>query len=75
MIPLVILGLAAILSTLALNMVAGWDLKAAAACPGSESFCSGAWWTAVSDYLPVWVFMGQLLVTVSLASERAIIRI
>ena len=75
MIPLVIFGLAAILSTLALNMVAGWDLKAAEACPGSEAFCNGVWWAAVSDYLPVWLFLGQLLVTVTLASERAIIRI
>ena len=74
MIPMVIFGLAAILSTLALNMIAGWDLKAAGACPGSETFCSGVWWTAVSDYLPVWLFLGQLLVTVSLASERAIVR-
>ena len=45
MIPLAILGLAAILSTLALNMVAGWDLKAAEACPGTEDFCNGVWWT------------------------------
>ena len=74
MIPMVIFGLAAILSTLALNMIAGWDLKAAGACPGTEQFCSGVWWTAVSDYLPVWLFLGQLLVTVSLASERAIVR-
>ena len=74
MIPMVILGLAAILSTLALNMIAGWDLKAAEACPGSETFCNGVWWTAVSDYLPVWMFLGQLLVTVSLMSDRAIIR-
>lgn len=75
MTPMVIFGLAAILSTLALNMIAGWDLKAAEACPGSETFCNGVWWTAVSDYLPVWMFLGQLLVVVSLGSERAIVRI
>ena len=75
MIPLTVFGLAAILTTVALNLVAGWDLKAAEACPGTEGFCNGVWWTAVSDYLPVWLFLGQLLATVSLASERAIIRI
>ena len=75
MIPLVILGLSAILSTLALNLLAGWDLKAAEACPGTESFCNGAWWTLVSDYLPVWVFFGLTVITLALASPRAIVRI
>ena len=75
MIVLVILGVAAVLSTLTLNMLAGWDLKAAEACPGTEIFCDGVWWTAASDHLPVSLFMGLLLITVSLASPRAIIRI
>ena len=72
---LVIMGLASILSTLTLNMLAGWDLKAAAACPGSETFCNGVWWAAVSDHLPVTLFLGLLLVTITLASPRAIVRI
>lgn len=75
MTPMVILSLAAILSTLALNMITGWDLKAAEACPGTEQFCSGVWWTAVSDHLPVSLFLGLLLVTFALASPRAFIRI
>ena len=75
MTPMVILGLAAILSTLALNMIAGWDLRAAAACPGSEAFCNGVWWTAVSDHLPGWLFVGLLLVTITLASPRALFKI
>ena len=75
MIPMVIISLAAIISTLTLNMIAGWDLKAAETCPGSEIFCNGVWWTAVSDHLPVSLFLGLLLVTITLASPRAVFRI
>ena len=75
MIPVVILSLAAILSTLALNLLVGWDLKAAEACPGSEGFCNGGWWTLVSDHLPVYMFFGMMLVTLALAAPRALVRI
>ena len=75
MIPLAILGLSAILATVALNMVAGWDLKAAEACPGPADFCNGVWWTLVSDYLPVYLFFGLMLVTLALSSSRAIVRV
>lgn len=72
---LVVLSLAAVLTTLTANLVFGWKIEDAAACPGTTEFCNGAWWTAVTGYLPAWLLVGQFLVTGALASTRAIIRI
>ena len=72
LVSLTVLGIGSLLVTLAFNLVLGWDLNAI--CPGSDTFCSGLWWTSVAKYLPVWLFMSQLVVTLVFASPFALAR-
>ena len=69
---LTVLGLGAVLVTFALNIVNGWSLSDV--CIGTEAFCAGAVWTAVAQYLPIWLFFGQVLVVMVLASPFAFAR-
>ena len=70
---LTVMGLGAILVTLNLTLIQTWDLGAM--CSGSEALCSGVWWTAAIDYLPMWLFVGQLMVVIALSSPFAIVRV
>ena len=70
---LIILGIGSILATLSLNLAVGWDLNAG--CPGTPAFCAGPWWTLTVQYLPLWLFLGNILVVLALACERAWIRL
>ena len=74
MAALTVIGLASLLVTLSLNMIAGWDLDTAGACPGTPEFCSGSYWQAAVEYLPVWLFLGQILVVIAMASPVALVR-
>ena len=73
LITLTVLGIGALLVTLAFNLITGWELDAV--CPGSAAFCAGPWWTAVAQYLPVWLFLGQLAVVGVFASPYAMARV
>ena len=66
------LGVAMVLVTFTLNQLGGWNLDAA--CPGTPSFCNGIYWKAVVEYLPTWLFIGQILVVLALSSPYALLR-
>ena len=66
-----ILGVGSLMVTLSLNLLAGWTLDTM--CPGSESFCGGVYWTAVVKYLPTWLYIGQIMVVLALASPVALV--
>lgn len=70
---LTVLGLGAILVGLNLTLIQSWDVGAM--CAGSSTLCSGVWWTAAVDYLPLWLFLGQIVVVISLASPVAVVRV
>lgn len=65
-----VLGVGSLMITLTLNMILGWSM--AAVCPGSDSLCNGIYWQTAVKYLPAWLFIGQLLVVLSLASPFTI---
>ena len=75
LVTLTVFGLASVIVTASLTLISGWDLGAEGACPGSSSFCASVWWTAAVDYLPIWLFMGQVLVVIAMAGPAALIRI
>ena len=45
-----------------------------ASCPGSDAFCDGVYWTTAVEYLPVGLYIGQILVVFALASPYALVR-
>lgn len=65
-------GVCSLLVTLTINMLTGWDLDAM--CPGTDEFCGGIYWQTVADYLGGWLFIGQLVVVLALASPFALVR-
>ena len=67
-----VLAIGSLLVTLSLNMIAGWSLDAS--CPGSEAFCDGVYWRTVVKYLPAWLYIGQIMVVIALASPYALVR-
>ena len=69
-----VLGVGSLMVTLSLNALSGWDLGTDY-CPGTETFCNGVYWQVAVDYLPAWLYIGQILVVLVLASPRAIVRI
>ena len=68
-----VLGVGALMVTVTLNLIGGWSLDAS--CPGDTAFCNGIWWTTVVEYLPTWLYVGQILVVIALASPWALIRV
>jgi len=66
------LALGSLLVTLSLNLIVGWNLDAA--CPGSETFCDGIYWQTAEKYVPIALFMAQLLVVFALSSPVALLR-
>ena len=74
MVALLIIGIASVIGSVSLNMVLGWDLSAAAACPGEPAFCDGLHWRTVANYLPAWLVIGQIVVVFGLASPVAAVR-
>ena len=68
-----VLGVGAVLVTLSVSIAIGWDVNAI--CPGTATFCKTVWWRTVVDYLPAWLFLGQILVALTLGSPWAIIRL
>lgn len=44
-------------------------------CPGSLPWCRGAWWSAVVDYLPTFVILAQVLVSIAMAFPAVIMRV
>ena len=73
LVPLIVITVGVSVVGLAINAISGWNLDAA--CAGTASFCTGAAWTIVVEYLPVWLYVGQILVLVSMASPFALVRI
>ena len=70
---LAVLGVGSLMVTFTLNQLVGWNVDAA--CPGSTSFCDGVYWRTVVEYLPIWLYVGQLLVVLAVASPFALVRI
>ena len=68
-----VLGLGFVMVTLTFNLISGWSLDAD--CPGTEQFCDGVYWQTVVEYLPTWLFLGQILVVLALASPFALVRL
>ena len=66
------LGIGAVMVTLAINLSIDWDLNAL--CPGTETFCNAVWWSTIVEYLPVLLFLGQILVVIVMGSPRALVR-
>ena len=68
-----ILGVGSLMVTLSLNAISGWSLDAT--CPGTDSFCQGVYWQLVVEYLPTWLYIGQIMVVMALASPYALVRV
>lgn len=71
---LTVLSVGFLMVSLSMNLILGWSLEDTVGCPGSDTFCSGTYWTYVADYMPTWLFIGQLVVTLALASPVALLR-
>ena len=67
-----VLGVGSLMVTLTLNSISGWSLDAS--CPG-ETLCDGVYWQTVVEYLPTWLYVGQILVVLAMASPFALVRI
>ena len=67
-----VLAVGSLLVTLSLNLIAGWSVDAS--CPGSSAFCDGIYWQTVVKYLPTWLYIGQIVVVIALASPYALLR-
>ena len=61
-----VLAVGVLMVTLAFNLISGWTLDPM--CPGTDTFCDGVWWRTVVEHLPTWLFMGQIMVVLALAS-------
>ena len=68
-----VLGVGSLMVTLTLNMIAGWSFDTAS-CPGTDAWCGGVYWRTVVQHLPTWLFIGQILVVLALASPYALVR-
>ena len=68
-----VLGVGSLMVTLTFTLIAGWNVNAI--CPGSDSFCNGVYWKTAVKYLPVWLFLGQSMVVLALASPFAMLRV
>ena len=68
-----VFAVGSLMVTLSLNLILGWNLDAT--CPGTDEFCNGVYWNVVVDYLPTWLFVGQILVVLALASPFAVVRV
>ena len=68
-----VLGVGSLMVTLSFNQIIGWSLDAS--CPGTEVFCDGVYWQTVVEYLPIWMYIGQIMVVLALASPFALVRI
>lgn len=68
-----VLGVCSLMVTLSLNSISGWSLDAS--CPGTDSFCGGVYWRTVVEYLPTWLYVGQIMVVLALASPFALVRV
>ena len=73
MVSAAVLGVGSLMVTLSLNAITGWSIDPS--CPGTESFCDGVYWEFVVEYLPVWLYVGQLLVVLAMASPFAMVRV
>ena len=69
-----VLGVCSLLVTLSLNMLAGWTLDICTAEWATDAFCDGIYWTTVVKWLPTWLYIGQIMVVLSLASPFALVR-
>ena len=65
-------GVGFLMVGLSLNLITGWTMDPM--CPGDTAFCDGVWWTFVVEWLPTWLYVGQMLVVLSLASPWAVVR-
>ena len=70
---LTVLGLGIIVVSLSVGMIQDWDV--AGLCPGTVEHCAGVWWTAADDYLRTWLFLGQIMVVLVMASPFALVRV
>ena len=70
---LAVLGVGSLMVTLSLNSILGWGLDAS--CPGTQAFCTGIYWRTVVEYLPTWLYVGQILVVLAMASPFALVRV
>ena len=68
-----VLGIGSLMVTLSLNLLSGWSLDAS--CPGTDGFCDGIYWQTVVENLPTWLYVGQIMVVLALASPFALLRI
>ena len=68
-----VLGIGSLMVTLSLNLISGWSLDSS--CPGTDAFCNSAYWRIVVDYLPTWLYIGQIMVVLALASPFALVRV
>lgn len=67
------LGVGIALLTLTFTYISGWSIDPL--CPGSETFCDGVYWTTAVEYLPVWLFTGQIMVVLALASPFSLLNL
>ena len=61
------------LGALVVTSIDGWNV--AASCPGTPEFCASYQWRFVVEYLPVWMYVGQGLVVIVIASPYSMLRI
>ena len=69
------LGIGAVMVTLAITLSIDWDLNAL--CPaagGTATFCGAVWWSTIVEYLPVLLFLGQIVVVIVMGSPVAFVR-
>ena len=70
---LTVIGIGSLMITLALNSIIGWQIDEI--CPGTERFCNGVYWQFIIEYLPTWLYVGQIMVVISMASPVALLRV
>ena len=75
------LAIGAVMVTLGINLVLDWRLNELLCATDAEvtgiassAFCTNVGWKTVVEYLPVLLFLGQVLVVIVMGSPVALLR-